>query len=303
MFYKKFSEIKVGIFVFVAVAIVTSTIFWAKGYVINKDRRELTAYFENSGGLNFGDPVIVNGVKKGKITAIDLEGDSVLVTFNLEKDVKIKKDYVIVVTSLELMAGKALSITPGKDKTDIEYDKPLRGSTATDIMSLISGVASLSGDVKELISKFNNSADKLDILLTNVNELVGDPALKNDLKSTVANLSVASRNLNFLVNESRSNISDLTKNADKTLSNINSTIDENSPELVKTISNIQTLTVRFDSLFSSLNSVVSDIKNRNSGVGKFLYDDKFFDNLNNTLNETEKLIKQIRKDGVKINLF
>ena len=38
MFYKKFSEIKVGVFVFIAIVIVTSTIFWAKGFIVGKDK-------------------------------------------------------------------------------------------------------------------------------------------------------------------------------------------------------------------------------------------------------------------------
>ena len=45
MFYKKFSEIKVGFFVFVAVVLVTSTIFGAKGFIVGKDKRTMIAYF------------------------------------------------------------------------------------------------------------------------------------------------------------------------------------------------------------------------------------------------------------------
>jgi hypothetical protein len=34
-----------------------------------------------------------------------------------------------------------------------------------------------------------------------------------------------------------------------------------------------------------------------------MHDDRFFDNLNKTLEEIQTLSKKIRKDGVKINLF
>ena len=115
MFYKKFSEIKVGVFIFVAVVIVTATIFWSKGFIMGKDKRDMVAFFSAVSSLSFGDPVTVNGVVKGKVNNIELVGDSVKVDFSLEKDVVIKTDDSIEVASPELMGGKVLYIKPGKE--------------------------------------------------------------------------------------------------------------------------------------------------------------------------------------------
>ena len=130
---KKFSEIKVGIFVFVAFFIVILTVFWVKGFLIEKSQRDMSVYFSNLSGLNVGDPVSVNGVKKGKVVDIDLEGDSVKVKFSIEKEIKIKKDYTIEVAILELMGGKQLYIVPGKSNEEINYDIPLAGAVSSDI--------------------------------------------------------------------------------------------------------------------------------------------------------------------------
>jgi len=143
----------------------------------------------------------------------------------------------------------------------------------------------------------------LSSVLKNINDIVGDPRLKNDLKGTISNLSVTSRNLNGLVSESRTNIKGLTDKADITMTSVNSMIDENSPEMKKTFKDIQSLTARFDSLVLNLNLIVSDIQTQKSGVGKFIYDDRFFENLNRTIEELEKLTKNIREEGIKINLF
>jgi len=303
MFYKKFSEIKVGIFVFIAFIIVTSTIFWAKGSILNKDKAELTVYFTTITSLNYGDPVLVNGVSKGKVLDVELEGDSVKVTITIEKDVKIKTDYKIEIASPELMSGKTVFIRPGKNSQEIDYSKPLFGSKGSDMASILQTVSDMSGDVKTLITKFNTTADDLDLALKNMNDIVGDPRLKGDLKNTFSNLAVTSRSLNGLVNESRTNINKLTDNADKTMTNVNTMLDDNKPELKNTFRDIQSLTTKFDTLVSNLNLIISDIQTQKSGVGRFLYDDKFFNNLNKTLEEVEKLTKKIREDGVKINIF
>jgi phospholipid/cholesterol/gamma-HCH transport system substrate-binding protein len=303
MFYKKFSEIKVGVFIFVAILIVTSTVFWAKGFIVGKDKIDMIVYFKSISGLNFGDPVAVNGVNKGKVQKIELEGDSVKVTFSLERGVKLKKDYSIEIASPELMSGKTLFVRPGKDIQEIDYASPLFGTSGSDITSVMKTVTDLSGDVKTLIGKFNKTADNLDKVLVNINDIVGDKGTQSDLKNTISNLSVTSRNLNGLVSESRTSVRSLTDNADKTMSNVNNMLDESSPEIKNTFKDIQSLTAKFDSLVTNLNYIVSDIHDQKSGVGKFIYDDKFFNNLNKTLEEVEKLTKKIRKDGIKINLF
>jgi len=303
MFYKKFSEIKVGVFIFIAMVIVTSTVFWAKGFIVGKDKRDLVVYFSSISGLNYGDPVTVNGVAKGKVTTVELDGDSVKVTFAVEKDVKIKTDYTVEIASPELMAGKTVLIRPGKNAQEIDYTKPLIGIPSSDIASLMKTASDMSGDVKTLIGKFNKTADNLDIVLVNINDIIGDKRMQNDLKTTLSNLSVTSRSLNGLVVDSRKNVNNLSESADKTMKSVNSLIDESSPDIKNTFKDVQSLTTKFDSLVTNLNLIVSDIQQQKSGVGKFLYDDKFFNNLNKLVEEVEKLSVKIRKDGVKINLF
>lgn len=303
MFYKKFSEIKVGVFIFIAMLIVTSTIFWAKGFIVGKDKRDMIVYFTSISSLNYGDPVSVNGVTKGKVTTVELDGDSVKVTFAIEKDVKIKTDYSVEIASPELMAGKTLLIKPGKGTQEIDYTKPLIGGPGSDVATIMKTASDMAGDVKTLINKFNKTADNLDLVLVNINDIVGDKRMQGDLKSTLSNLSVTSRSLNGLVADSRKNVNNLSESADKTMKSVNTLIDDTSPELKNTFKDVQSLTVKFDSLVTNLNYIVSDIHQQKSGVGKFIYDDKFFNNLNKLIEEVERLSSKIRKDGVKINLF
>jgi ABC-type transporter Mla subunit MlaD len=177
------------------------------------------------------------------------------------------------------------------------------GSLSADISSIMKTASEMTGDVKTLITKFNKTADNLDLVLVNINDIIGDKRMQNDLKSTLSNLSVTSRSLNGLVVDSRKNVNNLSESADKTMKSVNNMLDESSPEIKNTFKDVQSLTTKFDSLVTNLNIIVSDIHQQKSGVGKFLYDDKFFNNLNKLVEEVEKLSMKIRKDGVKIDLF
>ena len=300
---RKFSEIKVGIFVFIAAFLVLATLFWAKGFIVSKDQIDLKAYFKNVSGLNIGDPVTVNGVRKGKVQKFDLVGDSVLVELTLEKTVKIKTDYKIEIAMLELMAGKQVLINPGVSKDEIDYKQPLNGSTGTDITAMMKSANEITQDIKNLLKKFDNTTDELTETIKDIKDIVGDKNMTGNLKTTMSNLNLASRNLNLLLSENRITFKDLTGKVGKSIDNVNGILDESGPQVKSTFKDIQVLTTRVDSLITGINNIVNDLQTQKGSMGKFMYDDKFYENLNNSLKEIEKLTKKIRQDGIKINLF
>lgn len=300
---KKFSEFKVGLFVLIAVLVVFLTVFWAKGFSVNLSQQEYRVYFSKVSGLNEGDQVSVNGVRKGKIDKIELEGDSVKIQFNIDKSIKLRKDYDIYVAATELTGGKVLYIEPGKSTIDVNPDEPLHGNPGADFASLMNSFSEITTDIKSLIGEFKTSTDNLNKVILNVNEIVGDDNLKGNIRTTLSNLAVSSRNLNSLVDDSRSGINRITTKLGTTVDNVDLAIGDNSKDLKNTLMEIQSLTNTVDTLVYNLNVVVTDIQDKDKGIGKFLTDDKFFNNINATLSEIEKLTKNIRKNGIKLNLF
>ena len=300
---RKYSELKVGIFVFLAIAIVISVLFWAKGFVLTKDYIEMTVFLQSASGLNLGDPVTISGVRKGKVKEITLVGDSVLISFNLEKGVKIKIDYRIEVAIMEIMGGKQLFISPGKSSEEIDYNKPLIGSSGGDISKLFKDANLISEQIKTLLNGFSVTNENILKVVSNLNDIVSDKNMQKDLKSSLSSFVSTSRSLSLLVNENRISLKTLTDKAGMTLDNVNGLLDQTSPEIKKSFEQIQTLTAKVDSLVTSVNIITNDIVMKKSGLGKFINDDKFYDNLNKTLEEIEKLTKKIRQEGIKINLF
>jgi ABC-type transporter Mla subunit MlaD len=201
------------------------------------------------------------------------------------------------------MGGKQLYIVPGKSNEEINYELPLAGAVSSDIGKFVRDISGMMGNVKELVTKFDNATDNLNKVLLNVNDIVGDQNVKSDLKSTLSNIAVTSRNLNVLVAENKNTLKELTHKIGNTVDNVNGLVGETSPNLQNTFKDVQALTSRVDTLIGNLNLIVSDVQSQKSGVGKFMHDDRFFDNLNKTLEEIQTLSKKIRKDGVKINLF
>jgi len=299
----KIINLKVGVTVIVSVVVLLYGIAFLKDIRIDMQTNDLVIYFSDVNGLKEGDQVSVNGVPKGKVSRIDLAGDSVKVVFTLSKDVVLKKDYSISVAMIELMSGKQLYIKPGTSPEAADMTKPLVGEKSSDIVTLISTMNKIGGDVKVISENLTLTTEKLNEAIDNVNDIAGDEGLKSNIKGTASNFSIASRNFSLLLEENRENLRTLTLKLNTIADDLGGTISETGPELKETIGDIRDLTSRLDSLTGNLNQIVVNSRDSNSTVGKLLYDDAFYTNLNSTVVSINKLIKKIDKDGIRLKLF
>ncbi len=73
---------------------------------------DVGAYFSDVGGLRTGNPVEVSGYPVGKVSAIELEGPGVLVTFNLAKKIRLGNRTEAAIKTKGLLGSKFLEVTP-----------------------------------------------------------------------------------------------------------------------------------------------------------------------------------------------
>jgi phospholipid/cholesterol/gamma-HCH transport system substrate-binding protein len=296
-------NLKVGITVVTSFVILLYGIAFLKDIKLGIETYDLTVYFRDANGLKEGDPVSVNGVIKGKVKKIDLAGDSVKVDFNIAKEIVLKQDYNISVAMIELMSGKQIYIKPGLDKKPADITKPLVGAKTADIVSLIGTMSDIGEDVKAITAGLTKTTEKLNITLENVNSIVGDEGLKANIRGTASNFNIASRNLNLMIAETKMNVGTLTHNLNGVVDKVGTTVDETRPELKQTVEDIRMLTSKLDTLTDNLNLLVINAKDTNTTVGKLLTEDDLYNNLNKTIISINKLVKQIKKDGIQLKLF
>ncbi len=71
--------------------------------------------FAEAGGLIPGAPVQVSGFEVGKVDSIELDGARVLVTFNVDKDVRLGDRTEAAIKTKSLLGAKILEVTPRGD--------------------------------------------------------------------------------------------------------------------------------------------------------------------------------------------
>lgn len=107
-----------------------------------------TAEFSEAGGLQAGDPVSIAGIRVGRVSAVELAGDRVLVAMRV-RDAWIGDQTSASIQIRSLLGAKSVSLDPsGTDEMDPDEVIPLARTTAPyDVVEALNG---LSGAVQEI---------------------------------------------------------------------------------------------------------------------------------------------------------
>ena len=298
------TEIKVGITVLAGILIFIWILGWAKNFSVSSHHRPVLVKFDNVTGLEIGDNVVVNGLRKGFVQNMQIEKDHVIVTMSLEKDVDLREDAQFSISMLDLMGGKKVGVLPGISPTEFNYNSIHNGIFYADIPSVMSMLGSVQGDIV-------GSLKDMHITLNSVNKYLTDDQLTNNVKSTAANLNQISQKMIILIDENRDNFKKLTSNGVELTNEAKDFIKNNKDGIKTSINELQVLLLKADTLVAVANEFTSEIKNKNNNLGKLLYDKSLYDNLTQSiakLSEISKiLLEQLKKEGIKIdahiNLF
>ena len=177
---KTFSErnpLVVGaIGVAVTIAVMLAALNYGKLPFVNSDR-VYSAYFAEAGGLLTGAPVQVSGLRAGRVTNIDLDGPRVLVTFEVDKNIRLGERTEAAIKTKSVLGAKVLEVSPRGDgrqsgpipleRTRSPYQLP---DALGDLTTTVSGLDTdkLSDSLAVLTDTFSETPPALRIALQGV---------------------------------------------------------------------------------------------------------------------------------------
>ncbi len=143
-------EVGVGAIVLVGVAVFIVGMFYLTGRSLRTGGITIDVIFENVNGLKQGDPVLVSGVKKGRVARVGLERvKSVRVTLELTKDVAPHIDASAAVAALDLFGAKFIDYNPGARDEMLASGRSIAGTSAPDIAGVAQGVANRANELMQ----------------------------------------------------------------------------------------------------------------------------------------------------------
>ncbi len=295
---QKKTEIKVGITVVVGILIFLWIFGWAKNFNIDSNRKKLTIEFNSVAGLEKGDAATINGVRKGFVDDIEVQGNKVIVKVNLDRDVKIMQDATFSILMLDLMGGKKIEIKPGISNTPIDFAQIQKGKFSGDISTAMAALSSVQEDLVSVIKEVKVS-------LKNMNKLFANTSFTKEVQTSVKNLSDLTGKLNIVLTENRNNLKSLIEQGNKISKSANEMLKENQEAIKQTLKNAQSVVASTDTLVKRINSFTVETKGQKNNLGKLLYDKDLIAKLNKSMEQinqlTKILVEQLKGNGVNVD--
>ena len=265
---------------------------YLKGINLFEKTRTFKVIYTKVDGLSPSNPVTLNGYKIGKVQKINFNSNDtkeLIVDIVIENDVKFSKTSKAELYETGLIGGKAIAIVPDYDNNAIaESGDYLIGSIKPGLTDLVNQIMPQIQLQLEAVMK------KAEIVLSNINTLF-DKETKESLKSSIEEFA------------------SLTNSLSETSGNINDFIKDNSPNLTTTIDNLNATSLKMkdmsnsmsevdlnliltnlDSTISNLNNITNRLNQGEGTIGKLIYDDALFENLDNATKNLEELIEDIK---------
>ncbi|QIE58360.1 MCE family protein [Rasiella rasia] len=296
-------EVKTGILAIGAILLFIFGYSYLKGTNLLEKNRTFYVEYGNVEGLAKGAPVTINGLKVGKVQAIDFgeERGKLVVEFTVEKDFDFSKNSIVRIYSSGLIGGKSLGIFPIYDDSGVaESGDYLSGEVQMGMLD------EFSKTLAPLEQKLEGTLSVVDSLLISFIEII-DEDTRTDLKSAIANLSNAANNFSALTGKADRILGKNGEKLDRTFTNLDVTT-KNFATLSDSLAKIEVgqMLQNLEDATAGLKEVVDKVNSADGSVGKLLNDDKVYQNLEGATRQLEELLQDMKlnpKRYVHFSLF
>lgn len=219
---KRTNDVVVGAVILLAIVVMVATTVWVSQTDLRHQRDRVGARVRTVGGAQVGNPVVIRGVRAGRIEAMELsDGGWVHLRLAMDPGVELPRDPVVLLTAASLFGEWQVEIT---ERAEIPANREVRdaiaeasgdrdllpGATLPDIAQLTAVAGQIAGDVASVAERV---------------QVAFDERAARELRTSIANFAeistemaravrLQSRNLDLLATDMRAGVGSLATTAE-----------------------------------------------------------------------------------------
>ncbi len=320
-------EIKVGLALLIALAILYIGINFLKGRDLFNRSNKYSISYKNVEGLTKSNNVVVNGLKVGQVEKVYLDlaaKDSNIIKVDIiiqDPNITISSTTTAAITSVDFLGTKAIKLDNINSGAAMPEGSSIKVATEKGMMAMAEQkIQEVEKMIEPVTIKAAAVLSTMDVTLHQVNSLL-DAQVQRDLKYTIQNLSITSKNAAALSEKASGLITKEEKRLDNILASvqkITSGFEKNGAKIDKVLANVEkitddvakaNLTATIQSakdVLDKFNTIASKIDKGEGSIGKLLKDDGLYNNLNKSAADLDALFVDLKanpKKYVHFSLF
>lgn len=332
---KSRDEVVVGATILVFLALIVAGAFWLSESYLGQGGALRLARFRTVGGLNVGSPVVLRGVRVGRVEEIRLaEGDWVETSLQIYPDVILPHSPAIVAASaslfgewqasivdleeirdgdpnvlreLETAAAEGDDAWPGATLPDIGQLTAQAGRIASDIASFSSRIETAFNEeavlnLQRSIREFHEVADQINEFTIEQTEVLGE--VTESVRATTGIVSDAASS--FQRTMARIDSATVAGRLDTIMTNtaeVSTDLRHAVADFRELIGTINARRVSFDRIIGSTDSLFSRLQEGQGTIGRLVGDSTLYVEASKAVAEFRELISDIRANPRKYFKF
>lgn len=290
------THLKVGIYTLVIIIVLLFSYVWLTGRMSLNKQQVLRVGFDDVMGLEVGDKIMFRGMETGRVRKIFMQGDRVIVSGMISKEIKLLSGARFYVSDSSLMGGKNLNIIQGQGPDLLAMTKVQTGESPAGIMTIL--------------LKASSAVDELTALLDDIRSEGGVLEQGGNLLS---NTSAAVSGFDAMTNQMRAELSVTLDKVDRLTGNINQVVETNDATLNRivsntpaTLGNVNTTLDSLQELSGRLSQTLNSINNGSGTAARLIGDDQLYRRMLDSLNKLDSLITDVQANPrkyIKFSLF
>ena len=266
--------------------------------------QQVKAVFDSVAGLDEKSTVRVAGVRKGKVSKIELTPDGrALVTLDVDGDVPIRQGATARVANLGLLGEKYIELLPGNPAAPpmprrADGSVVLGGSQPASIDDVTGQVSAIAEDVKAITESLRatmagpQGQQRLEDIVENVRQITAQVRLLIDANS--GNVNATAENLRAITANLRVELPRIIATIDRTAGSIGGTVGENREDVRVIVENLRTLSSDLKTTANNLNDITGRVRSGEGTIGKLFTDDEAHDRLVGALESVESGVGELK---------
>lgn len=300
------AQLKVGILGIVALTCVALLVFLLTGNM-GWFRKEipLHVFTSDAAGLSPGGPVRINGIQAGKVSKVELSGETnpqriIRIDFDVDQNMQkqIPSDSIASISSDNLLGStKFLSISKGTSPSLIQSNATMKSADTRQFDALIQQGYGVLDSLQVILSKAQDIVGQVEVGKGTIGKLLVDESLYNSLQATVNQVQLLTTNLNsktgtigHLINDDTlytqaqdviTKVGGIAKNLQDGQGSAGLLLKD--PKLYNDL----------DTAVTQLNTTLADLNAGKGTAGQLLKDDKLANQLSATLNKVSVTVDKV----------
>lgn len=277
-------EIKIALVSILGIVVLFFGLQFLKGLSVFSSDNTMYVAFSDATGLSVSSPVYANGFRVGVVKALNYDYEphgKIVAEVELNKEMRVPVGSRAELAS-DLLGNIKINLVLGEDPLHmIAEGDTIEGAAEVGIMSKVGEIMPLIIDI----------APKLDSIMTNLNLLLADPALRN----TLHNVEGMTGNLNATSQELKTLSASLNREVPTMMHKANGVLD-NTQQLTHNLSQIdvEAMNAKVNQTLANVEQMTQRLNSNEGTLGLLMRDKSLYNNLTATAASADSLLTDLK---------